>query len=520
MAVLSRHRGFLLLLAVGAALRILLAFVVFPGQGLAADLNDFQDWAIQLSRVGPGDFYATVTNANYPPAYLAVLWLLGGLGSPLGSLLGTTPAEAILLMIKVPALLADLGIAVLLYRAGWHWFDRRAGLMAAGLYLLVPVTWYDSAVWGQVDAAGALLMLGALLALADGWSEAALSLGVLSVLVKPQDAIVLVVLVPVLVRRHLLRPDSGPVPRSATRLAGRHPRWVPLLTDQGPARLGTSLLAAAATVFVTLAPFDIQRLAPASLADIPFVGQIAGLVSLFASDTQQFAVLTANAFNIWALIGAHPLASVMSGRGGGWTPDSVLLAGEVPAVLVGAGLLGAAGLLVFAGLLRRDDRLAILAGFTLLAFAFYALPTRVHERYLLPAFASGALMAAGGAARAAAYLGVGALNVVNLHAVLAGAGAGFGLWPGTLAGPGRGGAPPGVAAGTPGVATAQAHAASVSLPLAALARSDLVVTAVALGQTLAFVVLLIAWIALLAAPHDVWGIIQLRRRAGTPGPAA
>jgi hypothetical protein len=61
-----------------------------------------------------------------------------------------------------------------------------------------------------VDAVGSLLMLAALLALADGWSEPAVALAMLGVLVKPQDAVCLVVVLPVLVRRHLLRIGSGP----------------------------------------------------------------------------------------------------------------------------------------------------------------------------------------------------------------------------------------------------------------------------------------------------------------------
>ena len=62
--------------------------------------------------------------------------------------------------------------------------------------------------------------------------------------------------------------------------------------------------------------------------------------------------------------------------------------GGIHAVTLGAILLVGVGLLVAGGLLLRADRLPIVLGFTVLAFAFYALPTRVHERYLFPFFAS------------------------------------------------------------------------------------------------------------------------------------
>src|SRR5205814_10513438 len=76
------------------------------------------------------------------------------------------------------------------------------------------------------------------------------------------------------------------------------------------------------------------------------------------------------------------------------------------------------GLVVAGGLLIRDGRVPILLGFAIVAFAFYAVPTRVHERYLFPFFSAGALLAAEFVAASAGYLFVGALNAVNLHAVL------------------------------------------------------------------------------------------------------
>ncbi len=134
--------------------------------------------------------------ANYPPGYLYVLWLLGSLATPLGGRLGMPADRALLLLLKVPPIAADLAIAVLLYRAARRWHGPRAGLVAAALYLIVPVTWYDSALWGQMDAVGALVMLAAVLLLLDGWSEPAAALATFGVLIKPQDALALVIVVP------------------------------------------------------------------------------------------------------------------------------------------------------------------------------------------------------------------------------------------------------------------------------------------------------------------------------------
>ena len=501
------------------ALRLVLACIVFPGQGLASDLNLFANWATTLARVGPGGFYAAADSANYPPGYMYVLWLVGVAGNAVSGMFGVSPGQAVGLLLKLPAIGADIAIGGLLWWAGRRWFGGRVGVLAAALYLFLPVTWYDSALWGQVDAVGSLVMLAALLLLVEGWSEPAAALAAFAVLVKPQDAICLVIVIPVLVRRHLLRVGSGPSPGLGRRLTYLDRRLGGLLTRQGPTRLGTSALAALVVLVVPLLPFDIASLGPASLADVPVIGHVAGLVGLFLADGGQYGVLTANAYNAWALVGGASLASVIGGSGGSWIADSLPVLAGFSAATVGAALLVLTGLLVAGGLLIRADRLAILLGFAVTAFAFYVLPTRVHERYLLPFFAPAALLAAGSLSAGLGYLGLGALNTVNLHAVLAaplrianggfggGGGGGFGGGNGGFAGGGRGpGGPAGGFGGGSGVG-------SISLPFADLARSEIAVTLVAVGQMAAFLALLAAWFVVILRPNGAAVRRGLRRAA-------
>lgn len=180
--------------------------------------------------------------------------------------------------------------------------------------------------------------------------------------------------------------------------------------------------------------------------------------------------LAANAFNIWALVGPHPLAAQIGAAAGAWTSDALPLLGGLPAVAIGALLLGTAGLLV------------------------------------------------------AGYLAVGLANAVNIHAVLAapleiglagsqGRGIGsFGRFgpvapdggPGFFRGPGSGGVGPG------GIG-----AGSISLPLAQLARSDPVVVAVALGQTAVLIALVVAWLVLVLRPQVAGWRPQTARPAQT-----
>ncbi len=265
-------------------------------------------------------------------------------------------------------------------------------------------------------------------------------------------------------------------------------------------------------------------------------------------------MLTANAFNLWALLGPDPLARVIGAANGSWTPDSTAILFGLPAVTLGTAALCLVGLLVAGGLLLRDDRTAILLGFALAAFAFFALPTRVHERYLFPFFAVGALLVANALARALGYIAVALLNAINIHAVLAsplsmgnpGGTSSFGSagvrafggtggrFPGggpAGIGPGVGGGAPGItggagglAGGVPGAAGgpgAGGPATSIHLPLTDLARSEPVVAAVALGQTLVLAVLLAAWLGVVVGPalrRPAAAIARRARRRAEPSP--
>jgi hypothetical protein len=520
----DRLRGAAPLIAIiglGLGLRVVLAYIVFPGAGYPSDLGLFSTWAAALAAGGPGSFYGTTPTADYPPGYLYILWLIGSIGRVVGGATGNPPGDIVATLLKTPAILADAGIAIVLYLAGRRWFGRSTGLIAAALYLFIPVTWYDSALWGQIDAVGTLFVLVAVVLLVEGWSEPAVAMTVLAILVKPQYAIALIVIVPVLVRRHLIAVGSGPVPGLGSRLSRLDAALGGLLRRQGPIRLATSALVGAVVLVVPLLPFDIATFAPASLADVPVIGHVAGLIGLFAQVGSEFSVLTANAYNGWAMYGDNPLAAIVGTPGATWTSDSVAVVAGLPAVVVGGVLFAAVAAVIAGGLLVRDGRTPILLAATILALAFYLLPTRVHERYLFPFFAVAALLAASSLRVGLAYVGVGLLNAVNLHAVLTGTinirNPGGVFRGGSDGGGGFGsGGPPRFGSGGPG----SDRFTSIHLPFGELARNELVVAAVAIGQTAVLIGLLAWWMSIVLRPDPrgspVEGGVSSLRLDGEP----
>ncbi|MFI5261883.1 MAG: phospholipid carrier-dependent glycosyltransferase [Candidatus Limnocylindrales bacterium] len=402
-----------ILLLAGLALRFIIAYVLFPGSGFQSDVGSFISWALTLAHDGPGGFYANAGFADYPPAYLYVLWLLGSVGSGLATILGggtitlggtvvALPDAIVGGLLKLPAIAADLGIAYLLYRLVRHWLGARpdaprAALGAAALYLFNPVTWYDSALWGQVDAVGALVMLVALAFLIDGFSEAAVGFTVVAALVKPQFGIVLAPIVGViLLRRHLFLIGSGPRPAA---VPARLRRWA--ADQQGPLRLVSSAAVGALVLFVLITPFGL---------DVPT------LISRMGDTAAGYPYLTVNAYNPWALIGSGGQASLAAG--GGWSSDQVPMLGSLNGFTIGAVLLIAAFAVGVVQLAWRDSRRSILLTAVFLAMAFFILPTRVHERYLFPVFAILPLLAVGSWRMRLLTLVLAVGSFINLHGIL------------------------------------------------------------------------------------------------------
>jgi hypothetical protein len=396
---LAMSPALIVLLLGGLALRLTIAYVLFPSSGFESDIASYTSWALTLGQHGPGGFYANAGFSDYPPGYLYLLWPIGllaqGMADPSGFAAG---------LVKLPPILLDLAVGYVLYRLvlGWLWPGRRAetvALAAAALYVFNPVSFYDSALWGQSDAAGALVMLLGLAALIRGNSEGAASLAVLAALVKPQFGVVLLPLVAfVLLKRHLVRPGSGPrhAPWGPRPLSG----WLP--TQQGPVRLLTAALAALLTFLVLALPFG--------MGPWEYVDRMLGTAG-------GYSYLTVNAFNVWALVGAGGNPSLAASPLT-WSDDTLPLLGPLPGVAVGAALLVGGFLWGTVRGALRDDRWTLIAALAFLAIAFFVLPTRVHERYIFPAIALLPLLAAVSRRWALALLLVSVGAFVNLHAIL------------------------------------------------------------------------------------------------------
>ncbi len=148
-----------------------------------------------------------------------VLWVLGTIGKALTPIVGQ---DATVGLVKIPGILADVGVAWLLFvicrRWGGELIERSRigvspeglGLLAAGVYLFNPGTVFVSSVWGQIDSVGTLVLLATIYALARGWIEVAALGAVVALLVKFQFAFLVPIVAIVGLRRHLFGRSSDP----------------------------------------------------------------------------------------------------------------------------------------------------------------------------------------------------------------------------------------------------------------------------------------------------------------------
>src|SRR5256885_2077046 len=212
---LDTPAGLVVMYTVAFFIRVLIA----PYVGFYGDLRLFTMWATRLDEVGPHRFYVQGQFADYPPGYLYVLWLLGKLSATPGYLL-----------LKLPAILADLGLAwiagIFAVRLAPTSLKERLPVRAlvAAAVLFNPALIALSAVWGQVDAVPALFVLSSLLLLFTGPPSMRRELGAfllfaVAIAMKPQSGFVFPIMLYALYRRHLHRRQRSELLEGALRVA-------------------------------------------------------------------------------------------------------------------------------------------------------------------------------------------------------------------------------------------------------------------------------------------------------------
>lgn len=267
------------------------------------------------------------------------------------------------LLVKLPGILADLGIGWLIY----HYFRRKKkgklGFRLATVWLFNPITWYNSAIWGQTDSVVNLLGLAAVIFLLRKNLVWFATLITLSVLFKGS----LLLFIPIIFFVAIMQKHS--------------------LSDW----IKATITSTAAVVFTTIW-FH------------PKLDLFVWLFSLYKDRILpgEIGFLTANAFNFWWLVDPGKVLDATRYLG---------LSARVWGFAIILPVIG--GAIYWMRKKLNDKRLLVsLLLVTLVSFLFM---TRIHERYLYPLFPYATILLGLVPALAIPYVTLSMAHLLNLY---------------------------------------------------------------------------------------------------------
>ena len=314
---------FTIILAIGLAVRVIAA-VSFKGH--TTDMGCFIGWSDKIFKDGISQFYLSDSFHDYPPGYVYVMYVLGAIKNTFN-----LRNEALWLLIKLPSIICDLFIGVMVYKAATK---RVGGMCAAALCALVifnPALILNGSVWGQVDSVLGIFCVASIwLACEKRLIPSFFAFGA-AVLIKPQALFIAPILVFAVVEQVILDKDEF--------------RKSFLKTVLGA-------IGAILAVFVLFMPFGNN----------PIHG-IQVIINQYMQTIGQYNYVTVNAFNLYGALGKNWVAV---------TPFSSIF-GYTAIVLV----VCASGYVFFK---RKSDDRYFAAAFVLV-FGIFMLSVKMHERY-------------------------------------------------------------------------------------------------------------------------------------------
>jgi dolichyl-phosphate-mannose-protein mannosyltransferase len=301
---------------------------------------------------------------QYPPGYLYVLWLLGNLYQLLFSRELQEETIRFLILLRIPNMLADLALGVIIFRAIGRWWGARAAHVAFAAYVLSPAMILDSTIVTQIDSVQSLLMVGTVLLLVAGKDTEAIACLALAAFTKPQAVILAPLVLTVVARRG---------------------NWRALIRGAG----------ASAALIITLSlPFILYR-------------KIPELLRTLVTPVGTIPSLSANAFNLWWL----------ASGGDNWRYDTGPFLGSLTPRFLGLVMLGTAAASASCRVYFDRSRDSIILSAAFVCFSFYAVCTEMTERYVLVVLPFFLLIAPSARKFAGIYLLLAVTAFINLYVV-------------------------------------------------------------------------------------------------------
>ena len=372
-------KKFFYIILAALLLRLIIALLPTP---VHTDLRNSLDWGTRFWQYGSKHFFESNVWSfdwpNQPPGtillyagirklfelFYSFFWFLN-VSIPVfpSNSMFYFEREFIYFVAKIPTILADFGIAFLIYKIILKLSDKKKAQIGALLFLLNPVIIYNSVVWGQYESVNNFFAVFAFYLL----FRKNLNWAIVSLIISLYIKISLLIYVPVFL-------------------------IVALVQKYKARKYLTATVVTVVTVFLLFLPFSKNN-------------TFFWIYDFYKSKvmTEQLQLITANAFNIWAAIkGIHA------------RPHDLLF-GPLPFKIWGYILFFLSYIPVLFILAKKKDITSVFWSLSIVTLSSFMLLTNMHERYLYPFFTTFIVVAVLEKGAAIYYYLLSAINVLNLY---------------------------------------------------------------------------------------------------------
>lgn len=297
--------------------------------GHKTDMSCFVGWSTNIFENGLASFYQSDGLHDYPPGYVYIMYVLGALKK-----LFNADETGLQILIKMPAMIADLVTAFIIFKVATKRFSDGVSATFAAFAALNPMTILNSAIWGQIDSILAMFCILAIYFMAEKRKLIpAFFMFAAGVLIKPQA----VFIAPVIVYGII---DIV---------------WLEGFTREKFVKNLLGGLAAIAVMFILFMPFGNN----------PIDG-IGTIINQYLDTVGQYNYYTVNAFNIYGAIGKN------------W--EALTTGVSVFGYIMMAAVVAYSAYVFFKS--KSPAKYYICA--FIVTFGFYMLAIKMHERYAFP----------------------------------------------------------------------------------------------------------------------------------------
>lgn len=342
---------FYILLLAGLFLRIYLSqFGTFQ-----SDVDYFIQWASLINHTGLDNFYDE-TWCDYMPLYLYILLLLQKISFYI-------PAEFHVTLFKIPAIISDLLISLLIYYYVKNKVNPKYAALSSLLYFYNPASISNSTLWGQIDAFHLFPVLLSVVLLTYNRYLVANVFLIISILIKPYSIILLPLYGLIYFFDVISRSDCN---KTAYIKITRY--------------ISENIIVLSAIIILISYPFIKTELYQSSFINL-FIEPFIFIKSRFELGFTTYPFTSVNAFNFWGLID------------GMWNSDQrnfLFLTLQNWGTLIFAfmytGILAGITNVFIKNKIRYLElkHVYLIYAVILIFFSLFLFVTRVHERHFLP----------------------------------------------------------------------------------------------------------------------------------------